>query len=160
MSGPSSMVARSVVTTSKRRTGGRCSPTRAISEDEAITAKLNLLDQMIVEDIMLAKANELKIVLPESELDTAFNDGKKNISDDDFNKELSARNLTAADMREALRRDLIAPEGDRAGSDLEDHGHRPGHQRLLPGEQGAVQPRRGRVPHRADRRDGGRGTQA
>ena len=60
----------------------------AISEDEATTAKLNLLDQVIAQDIMLAKANELKIVLPESELDAAFNDEKKNIPDDAFNKEL------------------------------------------------------------------------
>ena len=83
-------------------------PNQAISEDEATAAKLNLLDQVIAQDIMLAKGNELKIVLPESELDAAFNEGKKNIPDDAFNKELSARNLTAADMREALRRDLIA----------------------------------------------------
>jgi peptidyl-prolyl cis-trans isomerase SurA len=80
----------------------------AISEEEAATAKLNLLDQLIAQDILLAKANELKIVLPESELDSAFADGKKNISAEDFDKELAARNLTAADMREALRRDLLA----------------------------------------------------
>ena len=83
-------------------------PNPAISEDEATTAQLNLLDQLISQHIMLAKANELKIVLPESELDAAFNDHKKNISDDAFNKALAARNLTAADLREALRRDLVA----------------------------------------------------
>jgi parvulin-like peptidyl-prolyl isomerase len=83
-------------------------PNPAISEEEETTAKLNLLDQVIAQDILLAKGNELKIVLSESELDAAFNDGKKNISDEAFNKELSARNLTAADMREALRRELIA----------------------------------------------------
>jgi peptidyl-prolyl cis-trans isomerase SurA len=83
-------------------------PNPAISEDEATTAQLNLLDQLISQHIMLAKANELKIVLPESELNAAFNDQKKNISDDAFNKALAARNLTAADLREALRRDLVA----------------------------------------------------
>ena len=35
---------------------------------------------------MLARARELKIELPESELDTAFNDGKKNIPDAAFNQ--------------------------------------------------------------------------
>ena len=80
----------------------------AMSEDEATLAKLNLLDQMITQDILLARANELKIVLPESELDTAFSDTQKNVSGDAFNKELAARNLTVADMREAMRRDLIA----------------------------------------------------
>jgi peptidyl-prolyl cis-trans isomerase SurA len=88
-----------------RRTG---QGTPAMSEDEATTAKLNLLDRVIVQDIMVAKGNELKIVLPDSELDAAFNDQKKNIPDDAFEKELSARHLTAADMREGLRRELIA----------------------------------------------------
>jgi peptidyl-prolyl cis-trans isomerase SurA len=83
-------------------------PTPGVSEDEALTAKLGILDQMIVEDIMMAKARELKVELPESELDAAFNDGKKGIPDDEFNKELAARSLTAADMREGMKRDLIA----------------------------------------------------
>src|SRR6185295_6080140 len=39
-------------------------PSPDISEDEATTAKLNLLDQVITQDIMLARGNELKIVLP------------------------------------------------------------------------------------------------
>lgn len=81
---------------------------QAISEEESNTAKLNLLDQAITEDIILARAAELKLVVPESELDAAFNDGKKNIPDEAFNKELATRNLTAADMRAALRRDLLS----------------------------------------------------
>jgi peptidyl-prolyl cis-trans isomerase SurA len=83
-------------------------PNQQVSDDEAMAAKLGILDQMIVEDIMLAKAKELKIELPQSELDGAFNEGKKNMTDDQFTQELAARNLTAADMREGLRRDLIA----------------------------------------------------
>ena len=83
-------------------------PGQATSEDEAATAKLNLLEQVIVQNILLARADELKIVLPETELDTAFNDQKKNVPADAFSKELAARNLTAADLREALRRDLLS----------------------------------------------------
>ncbi len=83
-------------------------PGAVTSEDEATVAKLNLLDQLISQDIMLARATELQIVLPESELDAAFNDEKKDIPDEAFNQELASRHLTAADMREALRRDLIA----------------------------------------------------
>jgi len=82
-------------------------PNAALSEEEAAAGRLNVLDQLISQDMMLARANELKIVLPESELDAAFNDQKKSIPDEAFNKELAARNLTAADLREALRRDLI-----------------------------------------------------
>lgn len=78
-----------------------------LSEEEALTAKLNLLDEMIVEDILLAKARELKIEIPDTELDAAFNEGRKNIADDAFTKELLQRNLTTADMRESVRRDMI-----------------------------------------------------
>jgi parvulin-like peptidyl-prolyl isomerase len=44
----------------------------------------------------------------DTELDNAYNEAKKNISDDQFQKELAARNLTPADMRENLRRDMLA----------------------------------------------------
>jgi len=83
-------------------------PNQRVSDDEAMSAKLGVLDQMIVEDIMLAKAKELKIEVPQAELDTAFNEGKQKMNDDQFNQELAARNLTAADMRDGLRRDLTA----------------------------------------------------
>ena len=83
-------------------------PTQPVSDDEVATAKLNLLEQVITQDILLARANELKIVVADSELDTAFNEEKKNIPDETFNKELAVRNLTSADMREALRRDLVS----------------------------------------------------
>src|SRR4029453_1885618 len=44
------------------------------SEEEAYTAKLNLLSEMIVQDVLLAKAAQLKIEVPESELDNAYNE--------------------------------------------------------------------------------------
>ena len=80
----------------------------APSEDEALVAKLNLLDQAITSDILLAKAKELNVDVPQTEIDAAFNEAKKNLTDDQFSKELAARNLSAADMREQLRRDLVA----------------------------------------------------
>jgi peptidyl-prolyl cis-trans isomerase SurA len=77
------------------------------SEDEAAAAKLDVLDQLILQDLLLAKARELKIELPDTELDTAYNEARKGIPDDAFAQEIAKRNLTAADMREGLRRDLI-----------------------------------------------------
>ena len=78
------------------------------SEEEAYTAKLNLLNELIVQDILLAKATALKIELPESELENAYNEAKKNIPPAAFDEELKKRNLTAAEMREDLRRNLLA----------------------------------------------------
>lgn len=78
------------------------------SDEEALAGKLELVNQMIVQELLLAKARELKVELTDTELDNAFAEAKKNISDDQFQKELASRNLTPADMRESLRRDMLA----------------------------------------------------
>jgi peptidyl-prolyl cis-trans isomerase SurA len=77
-------------------------------EEEALTAKLNLLNELIVQQLLLEQANTLKVELPDAELDKAYLDAKANIPDDAFQAELKGRNLTAADMREDLRRNLLA----------------------------------------------------
>ena len=77
------------------------------SEEERAAAKLEVLDQLIVQDLLLAKARELKIELPDSELDAAYAEARKGITDEAFAQELARRNLTAADMREGLRRDML-----------------------------------------------------
>jgi len=78
------------------------------SEEEALTAKLNLLNEIIVQELLMTKAAELKIDVTEAELNKAFDDAKKDIPPAAFQAELKARNLTAADMRDDLRRNLIA----------------------------------------------------
>ena len=77
------------------------------SEEEAAVAKLALLDNLIVQDLIIAKAQALQITVPDTELDAAYAEARKNITDEAFNQELQKRNLTAADMREGLRRDLL-----------------------------------------------------
>ena len=78
------------------------------SDEEVATAKLGILNELIVQDLLLANAKELKIELPDAEVDKAFEEGKKNITPEAFEKSLAARNLTTADMRDALRRDMLA----------------------------------------------------
>lgn len=79
-----------------------------LSEEEALTAKLGLLNELMIQEVLILKAGELKIVLPDTEVDTAFAEAKKNITPEAFQQELAKRNLTEADMREGLRRDLLA----------------------------------------------------
>ncbi|MGH9221647.1 MAG: SurA N-terminal domain-containing protein [Vicinamibacterales bacterium] len=78
------------------------------SQEEALGGKLTLLNEMIVQELLLAKARELKIELSDTELDSAYADAKKNITEDQFQKELSSRGLTPTDMRDSLRRDMLA----------------------------------------------------
>jgi peptidyl-prolyl cis-trans isomerase SurA len=79
-----------------------------LSDEEALTMKLGILDELIVEDILVAKAAALKIVVPDGEVDGAYAEARKNIAADAFEQELSRRRLTASDVRSQLRRDLIA----------------------------------------------------
>jgi peptidyl-prolyl cis-trans isomerase SurA len=79
-----------------------------LSDEEALTAKLSLLNEFIVQDILLAKAGALKIELPETELDAAYGNARKSVPEEAFQQELTKRNLSAADMREGLRRELLA----------------------------------------------------
>jgi len=78
-----------------------------VSDDEKLTAKLTLLNDMIVQQILVGKAAALKIDIPQADLDTAYNNAKKNLSDDAFEQELKRRNLTVEDMREGLRHEML-----------------------------------------------------
>lgn len=82
-------------------------PSQTLSNEEELTAKLGLLNDLIVQEILLAKAGALKVEIADSEVDTAFAEAKKNIADEAFQQELTRRGLTAADMREGLRRELL-----------------------------------------------------
>lgn len=78
-----------------------------LSPEEAMTIKLSILNEMIIQDILLAKAKALNIDIPAAELDAAFNERKQNLTEEQFQEELKKRNITVEDMREGLRRELI-----------------------------------------------------
>ena len=78
------------------------------SPEEAYAAKLSLLNELVVQDALLAKAIALKIEVADTELDKAYADAKQNMPDDAFDKELTRRNLTPADLRVELRRELLS----------------------------------------------------
>jgi peptidyl-prolyl cis-trans isomerase SurA len=98
-------ITRQDVEKAYRRT--RDASTPSLSFEDEMPAKLALLDNLIVQDLLMAKASALKLDVPASELDTAFADAQKNIPPATFQQELAQRGLTAADMRESLRRDLL-----------------------------------------------------
>jgi peptidyl-prolyl cis-trans isomerase SurA len=77
------------------------------SDEEILTAKLSLLNDLILQDILLAKARTLHVEVSQSDLDTAYADARKNMPGDAFQQELTRRSLTPADMREGLRRELL-----------------------------------------------------
>ncbi len=83
-------------------------PNATASEEEKTTAKLGLLNEMIVQDILVAKATALSIQVTDNDVDNAYLERKKNMPEDAFQKELNMRGLTIEDMKAGLRRELLA----------------------------------------------------
>jgi peptidyl-prolyl cis-trans isomerase SurA len=81
--------------------------TEAESDEEALIAKLSVLEDLIVEHVLLSRASRLAVSIPETDLDNAYNEVRKGIPDAAFQQELTRRNLTAADMRDGLRREML-----------------------------------------------------
>lgn len=87
-----------------RRSGDVSQP---LSDEEVLTARLSLLNDLIVQEILLARARDLKIELSDSELDAAYGEARKNMPEEAFQQELTRRKITAEDLREGLRRELL-----------------------------------------------------
>jgi peptidyl-prolyl cis-trans isomerase SurA len=83
-------------------------PNETLSAEETLAAQLSVLDDLILQDLLVAKAPALKLDVPAADLDKAFTDARGNLTDEQFKQELSRRSLTEADVRESLRRQLLS----------------------------------------------------
>jgi peptidyl-prolyl cis-trans isomerase SurA len=83
-------------------------PNETLSPEEAVAAKLSVLDDLIVQDLLVAKAPGLKLDVSPTELEAGFTKAKGGLTDDQFKQELTRRSLSEADLREGLRRQLLA----------------------------------------------------
>jgi parvulin-like peptidyl-prolyl isomerase len=83
-------------------------PNQKMSDDEAMTAKLNVLNDLILQESLLAKARELKLDVPETDITTAYDKARGGLPEDAFQKELGSRGLTMAEVRDGFRRELLA----------------------------------------------------
>jgi len=83
-------------------------PNETLSAEEALAAKLSVLDDLILQDLLVAKAPALKIDVPAADLDAAFTRARGGVNDEQFKQELTRRNLTETDVRDSLRRQLLA----------------------------------------------------
>ncbi len=116
-------ISRADVEKAYQRTGNA---SQTLSEEETLAAKLSLLDDLILQDILIAKARAAKVEVADSELDKSFAEAKKNIPDEAFQQELTKRGVTAADMREGLQARAAHAEIARSGSRIENHHHSQG----------------------------------
>jgi peptidyl-prolyl cis-trans isomerase SurA len=87
----------------RRLTQPNTTPT---TEAELLSAKLELVSQLIDQEILLGKAQALGLAVTDAEVETAYTERKRNLTDEAFQKELDSRRLTADDMKRGLRREL------------------------------------------------------
>ena len=80
---------------------------QTLSEEEALVNKLRVLDELILQDLLLARGRELKVEVAEADVDEAYEASKRNVTPQAIEEELKRRNLTTADVREGLRRELV-----------------------------------------------------
>lgn len=76
------------------------------SEEEAVGAKLSLVDELITDELLLARAAELKIVLTAEEVDKAIAERRGSLNDADFARELEARKTSVDEFRTEVTREV------------------------------------------------------
>jgi parvulin-like peptidyl-prolyl isomerase len=82
-------------------------PAQALSNEETLAAKLNVLNDLVTQQLLLAKATPLKLDVTPAEVDAAYA-AKKNIPDDAFQQELTRRGITPSELRDGLKGELLA----------------------------------------------------
>src|SRR5262245_55951197 len=78
----------------------------APSDVEAVGAKLSILDDYVTQDLLMARAKALNIEVTGAEVETAYAERKRSMSDETFKAQLAQRGLTMEDMKRAVQRDL------------------------------------------------------
>jgi peptidyl-prolyl cis-trans isomerase SurA len=81
-------------------------PDDRASEDLITIQKLEVLRSLIDNEIMLQRAEKLGLMAMDSDVEAKFNELKSPYTQEEFQKQLDARKITAEELKAQLRRDL------------------------------------------------------
>ncbi len=76
------------------------------SEEEAVGAKLGLIDELITDELVIARATELKIVPTTEEIEKGITERRGSLSDADFKSQLEARKTSLDEFRAEVTREV------------------------------------------------------
>ncbi|MFZ0911390.1 MAG: peptidylprolyl isomerase [Candidatus Acidiferrales bacterium] len=79
---------------------------QAPSQEEGLSLKLSILDELINNQILLERANRLNLVASDAEVEDKFTESKSPYTEDEFQKKLRDAGLTMDDLKGDLRRQL------------------------------------------------------
>jgi peptidyl-prolyl cis-trans isomerase SurA len=76
------------------------------SQEEALSLKLNIIDELINNEILLERAKKMGLEAPDGEVEDKFTEFKSPFTEDEFQRQLKDRGVTVDDLKRDLRRQL------------------------------------------------------
>ncbi len=76
------------------------------SDEEILSLKLNILDQLILSEILLERARTLGVEASDGEVEDKFTERKSPYTEEEFQRQLDESGLTVDDVKRELRRQL------------------------------------------------------
>jgi peptidyl-prolyl cis-trans isomerase SurA len=78
----------------------------APSQEEALSLKLNILDELINSEILVERAGKMNLVASDAEVEDKFTESKSPYTEEEFQKKLKDTGLTVDDLKSDIRRQL------------------------------------------------------
>jgi peptidyl-prolyl cis-trans isomerase SurA len=79
---------------------------QAPTGEQATALRLNILQQMIEDEILMRRAEKLGLLATEEEVDRKYNEIKSPFSQEEFDKRLKDKKITLADFKRDIRRSI------------------------------------------------------
>ena len=76
------------------------------SQEEALSLKLNVIDELINNEILMDRAKKASIDASDGEVEDEFTKFKNPYTEDEFQRQLKERGVTVEDLKNTLRREL------------------------------------------------------
>jgi peptidyl-prolyl cis-trans isomerase SurA len=76
------------------------------SQEEALSLKLSILDELVNNEIMLERATKMNLIASDAEVEDKFTESKSPYTEEEFQKKLKDSGLTVDDLKSDIRRQL------------------------------------------------------
>ncbi len=76
------------------------------SQEEALSLKLNVLDQLIYNEILLERAKKMGLEASDGEVEDKFTERKSPYTEDEFQRQLKEQGISVDDWKQDMRRQL------------------------------------------------------
>jgi peptidyl-prolyl cis-trans isomerase SurA len=76
------------------------------SREEALSLKLNILDELVNSEILVERAGKMNLVATDAEVEDKFTESKSPYTEEEFQRKLRDTGLTVDDLKSEIRRQL------------------------------------------------------